>query len=184
MLTLTSVFIWILRGEWISGTYYQSNGFGRSRTSRQRFNWPFDSRSSDRVPSHRRLCARPEGEFLRGLSPLTSIVQQLKWLCQRYFDFCCLQLSKSNDSAVLIRATSGVMAAWGFHYYLTEYCSCHVSWDADQLRLPTNLPALLPTRVDSLDQSVCLFLTWFDWIAVYDWIDFLCSFLYPYNCRL
>jgi len=46
------------------------------------------------------------------------------------------------------------MAAWGFHYYLTQYCNCHVSWDADQLNLPANLPLVGPTRVNSLDRSV------------------------------
>ena len=65
------------------------------------------------------------------------------------------QLSKATvEAAVQIRASSGVMAAWGFHYYLTQYCNCHVSWDADQLNLPANLPLVGPTRVNSLDRSV------------------------------
>jgi len=43
------------------------------------------------------------------------------------------------------------MAAWGFHYYLTKYCACHVSWDYDNLNLPETLPTV-SIRIASLDK--------------------------------
>lgn len=43
------------------------------------------------------------------------------------------------------------MAAWGFHYYITKYCNCHVSWDGDQLNLPKVLPDV-SVRISSLDK--------------------------------
>lgn len=47
------------------------------------------------------------------------------------------------------------MAAWGFHYYLTQFCRCQVSWDADQLNLPETLPEV-SVRIVSLDKWECL----------------------------
>ena len=43
------------------------------------------------------------------------------------------------------------MAAWGFHYYLTQLCGCQVSWDADQLNIPVTLPEV-SVRIASLDK--------------------------------
>ena len=52
---------------------------------------------------------------------------------------------------VLIKGSTGVMAAWGFHYYLTQHCHCHISWDYDQLNLPTRLPEI-SIRIASYDE--------------------------------
>jgi alpha-N-acetylglucosaminidase len=41
---------------------------------------------------------------------------------------------------VSITASSGYAAAWGFHYYLTQYCHAHVSWAGRQVALPDTLP--------------------------------------------
>jgi len=61
------------------------------------------------------------------------------------------------------------MAAWGFHYYLTQYCHCHISWDFDQLHLPFELPNL-SIRISSNDQFVQILLPnqdqYFDWSIV------------------
>jgi alpha-N-acetylglucosaminidase len=56
-----------------------------------------------------------------------------------------------ENTTVLLRGSTGVMAAWGFHYYLTQLCHCQVSWDADQLDLPVILPEV-SIRVSSLDK--------------------------------
>lgn len=45
-----------------------------------------------------------------------------------------------------ITGSSGVAAAMGFYYYLSEFCGCHISWAGDQL----NLPATLPHIADAL----------------------------------
>ncbi|CAG2060711.1 unnamed protein product [Timema podura] len=49
-------------------------------------------------------------------------------------------LKLANEDQVTITGTSGVAAAWGFHHYLKYHCLCHVSWEADQLKLPAALP--------------------------------------------
>ncbi|XP_063220773.1 alpha-N-acetylglucosaminidase isoform X2 [Bacillus rossius redtenbacheri] len=75
-----------------------------------------------------------------------------------------------SDSVVNIVGSSGIAAAWGFHHYLKYSCSCHVSWEADQLDLPPVLPPVNIT-VTSLDrlryyQNVCTSsysFVWWDW---------------------
>lgn len=62
------------------------------------------------------------------------------------------QITKTTENAtVFIQGSTGVMAAWGFHYYLTQFCRSQVSWDADQLNLPAVLPEV-SIRVNSLDK--------------------------------
>ena len=39
-----------------------------------------------------------------------------------------------------IKGTSGVAASWGILYYLKNSCNAHISWEADQLDLPSPLP--------------------------------------------
>ncbi len=63
-----------------------------------------------------------------------------------------LQVVKTQDNTtVFLQGSTGVMAAWGFHYYLTQLCQCQVSWDADQLDLPIILPEV-SVRITSLDK--------------------------------
>ncbi|XP_046631090.1 alpha-N-acetylglucosaminidase-like isoform X2 [Daphnia pulicaria] len=56
-----------------------------------------------------------------------------------------------ENTTVFLQGSTGVMAAWGFHYYLTQLCHCQVSWDADQLDLPVILPEV-SVRITSLDK--------------------------------
>ncbi|XP_045023592.1 alpha-N-acetylglucosaminidase-like isoform X2 [Daphnia magna] len=78
------------------------------------------------------------------------------------------QITKTTENAtVFIQGSTGVMAAWGFHYYLTQFCRSQVSWDADQLNLPAVLPEV-SIRVNSLDkvryyQNTCTFSYSFAW---------------------
>jgi len=75
-----------------------------------------------------------------------------------------------GDPQVYILGSSGVAAAWGAHQYLTQYCGAHISWDGDQLNLPSPLPSVNQT-VASLDrykyyQNVCTSSyssVWWDW---------------------
>ena len=39
-------------------------------------------------------------------------------------------------------------AAWGFYYYLSTLCGCHISWAGDQVHLPASLPSLPPGGVN------------------------------------
>ena len=52
-----------------------------------------------------------------------------------------VELAGGPGDTVVVRGSSGVAAAWGLHYYLTQFTQCHVSWDAVQLSLPARLPA-------------------------------------------
>ena len=63
---------------------------------------------------------------------------------------------ETKDGIVYITGSSGVAAAWGFYYYLSQYCDCHISWAGNQLNLPGQLP-VLPSggiTVVSNDRSV------------------------------
>lgn len=50
------------------------------------------------------------------------------------------QLQKTSENIIKITASSGVAAAWGFHYYLKHFCKAHISWEATQLNMPNVLP--------------------------------------------
>lgn len=50
------------------------------------------------------------------------------------------KISKINTSLIRITGSNAVLAAFGFHYYLKNYCYCHISWDSDQLNIPNFLP--------------------------------------------
>ena len=58
--------------------------------------------------------------------------------------FRCVKLASENG-VISITGTSGVATAWGFYYYLSQYCGCHISWAGDQVNLPSVLP-LLPSE--------------------------------------
>ncbi|CAD5123242.1 DgyrCDS11599 [Dimorphilus gyrociliatus] len=71
-----------------------------------------------------------------------------------------------------IKGTSGVAATWGFHFFLKQNCSCHMSWGGDQLNVPNPLPAITKAvKVTSADrfryyQNVCTVsysFVWYDW---------------------
>ncbi|CAH1395969.1 unnamed protein product [Nezara viridula] len=77
---------------------------------------------------------------------------------------------KKMDDCVAITASSGVAAAWGFHYYLKEFLNCHISWDGDQINIPDELPDV-DIEVVANDrfryyQNVCTTsysFVWWDW---------------------
>lgn len=49
-------------------------------------------------------------------------------------------IKKNSMGQVEILGTSGVVAAWGLHYYLKTYCNVHISWEGNQVELPDVLP--------------------------------------------
>ncbi|XP_065206466.1 alpha-N-acetylglucosaminidase [Planococcus citri] len=84
------------------------------------------------------------------------------------------------QNIIQISATSGVAAAYGFHYYLKNYCKAHVSWDYDQLKIPTILPDV-DVGLISMDkfryyQNVVVYSysyawwTWERWEREIDWM--------------
>jgi alpha-N-acetylglucosaminidase len=52
-----------------------------------------------------------------------------------------LQIS-TDTGKVSVTASSGVGVAWGFYYYIREYCGAHVMWAGNQTNLPATLPSL------------------------------------------
>lgn len=50
------------------------------------------------------------------------------------------QILKLSNGKIQINGSTGVAAAWGFHYYLKYVCKAHISWDSEQLNLPSTLP--------------------------------------------
>jgi len=66
------------------------------------------------------------------------------------------QLKTEDDGKVYITGSSGVAAAWGFYYYLSQYCNCHVSWAGNQLNLPGELPMLPSGGVTVVANDRCL----------------------------
>ena len=45
-----------------------------------------------------------------------------------------------NVTAVTISGTSGFTVTWGLNHYLKYSCRAHVSWETQQLALPSTLP--------------------------------------------
>lgn len=88
-------------------------------------------------------------------------------------------LEKKNNSIHVI-GNSGVAAAYGFQYYLRNFCHCHISWDHNQLNLPNTWPEV-KVLVKSVDryryyQNVCVYSysyvwwTWARWEREIDWM--------------
>ncbi|XP_076052880.1 N-acetyl-alpha-glucosaminidase isoform X2 [Oratosquilla oratoria] len=88
--------------------------------------------------------------------------------------------SPGQKSTVVITGTTGVAAAWGLLHFLKYSCNCHVSWEADQLKLPSSFPAVQLT-VTSNDrfryyQNVCTVsysMVWWDWTRWQREIDWM-----------
>ncbi|KAB0799964.1 hypothetical protein PPYR_07844 [Photinus pyralis] len=90
------------------------------------------------------------------------------------------KLERLSSGNVQITGSTGVAAASGFHHYLKYYCSCHVSWEASNLNLPSPLPNVNVT-VNAQDrfryyQNVCTasysfaWWQWKDWEKHIDWM--------------
>lgn len=87
---------------------------------------------------------------------------------------------KKLDDIIQISGTTGVAATYGFHHYLKNYCKAHISWDYDQLKIPTILPDV-DIVVSSMDkfryyQNVVVYSysyawwTWKRWEREIDWM--------------
>lgn len=78
--------------------------------------------------------------------------------------------SPGANATVDLVGTSGVAAASGLLHYLKYFCNAHVSWEADQLGLPDDLPTA-QVKVTSVDrfryyQNVCTVsysMAWWNW---------------------
>lgn len=105
-------------------------------------------------PSVRRIWGphstwQPWGEgFLQGhrahasLCFFPSVILHCIEFCIFFFVvFFFLQI-QSQSKTIVITATTGVTAAWGFYYYLSHFCNLHVSWAGTQLNLPSSLPPI------------------------------------------
>nr|XP_034181027.1 alpha-N-acetylglucosaminidase [Osmia lignaria] len=89
-------------------------------------------------------------------------------------------IRKNSLEQIEIVGTSGVAVTWGLHYYLKRYCNVHVSWEGNQLNLPSTLPNV-NVNVTSNDrfryyQNVCTlgyssaWWKWDDWERNIDWM--------------
>ncbi|KAF5903954.1 alpha-N-acetylglucosaminidase, partial [Clarias magur] len=86
-------------------------------------------------------------------------------------DVCELRSGRDHKVVVVV-GSSGVAAAAGVYHYLKYYCSCHVSWSGDQLRVPRPLPRITGVlRISTQHrfryyQNVCTqsySTVWWDW---------------------
>lgn len=104
---------------------------------------------------------------------------QIKVVDHNNSDNDWFSLEKKNNSIHIV-GSSGVAAAYGFQYYLRNFCQCHISWDHDQLNLPDSWPEV-KIFVKSIDryryyQNVCVssysyvWWTWPRWEREIDWM--------------
>ena len=49
---------------------------------------------------------------------------------------------ESRNNKIILRGNNGVSVASALYYYLTEYCHCQITWNGENLDLPTKLPQL------------------------------------------
>jgi len=66
---------------------------------------------------------------------------------------------QTKDGRVYITGSSGVAAAWGFYYYLSQYCDCHISWAGNQLNVPSPLPVLPSGGITVVSNDRCVYLS-------------------------
>ncbi|XP_034945717.1 alpha-N-acetylglucosaminidase-like [Chelonus insularis] len=55
------------------------------------------------------------------------------------------KLIKCRENKIWIIGTSGVSVAWGFHYYLKNYCNSQIAWEGVQIQFPSVLPEVNET---------------------------------------
>jgi len=79
---------------------------------------------------------------------------------------------KSANGKIIISGNNPVSIASGLHWYLKYVCHCHISWNSDQLNLPTELPTHFdPIRKNTAFSirsylNYCTFsytMAWWDW---------------------
>lgn len=84
------------------------------------------------------------------------------------------------SGSINVTGSSGVAACWGLNHYLKHHCHCHVSWDGDQLNLPSILPDVNYT-INAMDvyryyQNVVTTsysFVWWDWLRWQREIDWM-----------
>ncbi|CAG9128756.1 unnamed protein product [Plutella xylostella] len=80
---------------------------------------------------------------------------------------------RSDGESLLIRASSGVAAVWGFNYYLKEYCKSQITWREQNVQIPQLLPVANETVVANdrfrYFQNVCTASYSFAWWGVEEW---------------
>ncbi|XP_058464610.1 alpha-N-acetylglucosaminidase isoform X1 [Malaya genurostris] len=91
-------------------------------------------------------------------------------------------ISKNNRTSpnVFITGSSGIAATKGFYHYLKYFCGCQISWDGNQLKLPSTFPDVnvtieAPSSIIYY-QNVCTWSysftwwTWTEWRRHIDWM--------------
>ncbi|XP_056019668.1 alpha-N-acetylglucosaminidase-like isoform X1 [Ostrea edulis] len=89
--------------------------------------------------------------------------------------------TQTND--VEITGTTGVAAAMGLYYYLTNYCNCQITWGGKQLAIPSPLPKVEGGNINITTndkfrffQNVCtvsyssVWYRWEQWESYIDWM--------------
>nr|XP_011413972.2 alpha-N-acetylglucosaminidase isoform X1 [Crassostrea gigas] len=92
-------------------------------------------------------------------------------------------LINTKEKYVEITGTTGVAAAMGLYYYLTNYCNCQITWGGRQMAIPSPLPKVEGGSVNITTndkirffQNVCtvsyssVWFKWADWEAYLDWM--------------
>ena len=51
----------------------------------------------------------------------------------------CFEI-ESKGNKIILRGNNGVSVASALYHYLKYYCNAHISWNGDNLNLPSRLP--------------------------------------------
>lgn len=64
----------------------------------------------------------------------------------------------SKGNKIILRGNNGVSVASALYHYLKYYCNAHISWNGDNLNLPSRLPEVPKkiTRPTAFDHRVYL----------------------------
>ncbi|XP_078319350.1 alpha-N-acetylglucosaminidase-like isoform X3 [Crassostrea virginica] len=89
----------------------------------------------------------------------------------------------TQEKYVEITGTTGVAAAMGLYYYLTNYCNCQITWGGRQMAIPSPLPRVEGGSVNVTTndkfrfyQNVCtvsyssVWFRWEQWESYLDWM--------------
>ncbi|KOB71807.1 putative alpha-N-acetyl glucosaminidase [Operophtera brumata] len=80
---------------------------------------------------------------------------------------------KTSKDKLIIRASSGVAAVWGFNHFLKNYCKSQIAWQVQRVTIPSTLPEVDETVVANdrfrYYQNVCTVSYSFLWWKVKEW---------------
>lgn len=78
----------------------------------------------------------------------------------------------SRNGKIVLAGNNGVSIASALYYYLNEYCHCQITWNGENLNLPTKLP-VVPTKIKKSSPyeyryylNYCTYnysMSWWDW---------------------